>query len=52
MFDLTDKVYSNQIGPFPVISSKGNKYIRIIYDHDSNVIIARALKTKSAVEIL
>jgi len=50
--DLTGKIYSDQTGRFPVISSKGNKYIMIIYDHDSNAILARPLKTKSGIEQL
>ena len=50
--DLTNKIYSDQTGRFPITSSKGNKYIMIIYDHDSNAIIARPLKTKSALEML
>ena len=50
--DLTNKLHSDQTGRFPVTSSKGNKYIMIVYDHDSNAILARALKTKSALEML
>ena len=50
--ELTGKLYSDQTGRFPVISSKGNKYIMIIYDHDSNAILARPLKTKSGHEQL
>ena len=46
--DLTNKLYSDQTGRFPVTSSKGSKCIMIVYDHDSNTILARALKTKSA----
>ena len=50
--ELTGKLYSDQTGRFPVISSKGNKYIMIVYDHDSNAILARPLKTKSGHEQL
>ena len=35
---------------FPVTSSKDNKYIMIAYVHDVNVILARAMKIKSALE--
>ena len=46
--DLTSKLYSDQTGRFPVILSRGNKYVMIVYDHDSNTILVRPLKTKSA----
>ena len=42
--DLTGKIYSDQTGRFPVTSSKGSKYIMIIYNHNSNAILARLLK--------
>ena len=32
--DLTSKLYSDQTGRFPVTSSRGNKYVMIVYDHD------------------
>ena len=50
--ELTGKIYSDQTGWFPTTSSKGTKYVMIIYDHDSNAIIARPLKSKSATEQL
>ena len=50
--DLSHKICSDQIGKFPVTSSKGNKYIMIMHDNDSNVIIARSLRTKSVLEQL
>jgi hypothetical protein len=30
------QIYMDQTGRFPVVSSKGNKYIMIVYDYDSN----------------
>jgi hypothetical protein len=30
------QIYTDQTGRFPVVSSKGNKYIMIVYDYDSN----------------
>ena len=50
--DLTGKICSDQTGRFPVTLSKDSKYIMIIYDHDSNAILARPLKTKSDLEQL
>jgi hypothetical protein len=33
------QIYTDQTGRFPVVSSKGNKYIMILYDYDSNAMI-------------
>ena len=45
--DLQGKIYTDQTGRFPVTSSRGNKYIMIAYDYDSNTINAEALKSRS-----
>ena len=50
--NLKSKSYSDETDHFLVISSRGNKYVMVIYNHDSNVILARTLKTKSALEML
>ena len=46
--DLTSKLYSDQTGRFPITLSRGNKYVMITYDHNSNAILVQLLKTKSA----
>ena len=48
--ELKSRSYSDETGRFPIILSKGNKYIIIIYDYDSNTIIVTLLKIKSATE--
>ena len=50
--EATGKVYSDQTGHFPVISTRGYKYILIFYDVDSNCIISRPLRTKTGKELL
>ena len=50
--DLTGKLCSDQTGRFPVTSIRGNKHVMILCDHDSNAILARPIKTKSAQEQL
>ena len=50
--ELNGKVFSDQTGRFPVTSSKGNKYIMVMCDHDSNAILTKPLKSKSATEHL
>ena len=42
------KTYSDQTGRFPYQSSRGNKYIFILYDFDSNAILKEAIKDRSA----
>jgi hypothetical protein len=46
------KIYTDQTGRFPVVSSKGNKYIMILYDYDSNAIMAQPIKYRTAPELL
>ena len=48
----TGKTFSDQTGRFPVTSSRGNKYVMIMYDYDSNIILGEAMKSRSAHEIL
>jgi hypothetical protein len=45
-------IYTDQTGIFPVVSSKGNKYIMILYDYDSNAILAKPIKDRTAPELL
>ena len=37
---------------FPVTSSKGNKYILVAYNYDSNTIHAEPLKTRSGLDLI
>jgi hypothetical protein len=46
------QMYTDQTGRFPVLSSKGNKYIMILYDYDSNAILAQPIKDRTAPELL
>jgi hypothetical protein len=46
------QIYSNQTGRFPVTSSRGNRYIMIVYDYDSTAILAEPIKNRSEQEIL
>ena len=48
----TGKTFSDQTGRFLVTSSKGNKYIRIIYDYDSNIIMGEPMKYRTEAELL
>jgi hypothetical protein len=46
------QIYTDQTGRFPVVSSKGKKYIMILYDYDSNAILAQPIKYQTAPELL
>jgi hypothetical protein len=46
------QIYTDQTGRFSVVSSKVNKYIMILYDHDSNAILAKPIKDRTAPELL
>jgi hypothetical protein len=49
--EQTGKTYSDQTGRFPVTSSRGNKYIMVMYDFDSNSILAEPIKSRT-VEVI
>jgi hypothetical protein len=46
------QIYTDKTGRFPVVSSKGNTYIMILYDYDSNAILAQPIKDRTAPELL
>jgi hypothetical protein len=46
------QIYTDQTGRFPVVLSKGNKYIMVLYDYDSNAILAHPIKNRTAPELL
>ena len=45
--NFTGKVSTDQTGRFPVTSSRGRKHLMVLYDHDSNVILAEPLTSRS-----
>jgi hypothetical protein len=46
------QIYTDQTGRFPVVSSKGKKYIMILYDYDSNAILVQPIKDRTDPELL
>jgi hypothetical protein len=46
------QIYTDQTGRFPVVSSKGNKYIMILYDYEKNAILAQPIKDRTSPELL
>jgi hypothetical protein len=49
---VAGQIYTDQTGRFPVVSSKGNKYIMILYEYGSNAILAQPIKDRTAPELL
>jgi hypothetical protein len=52
MFELTKKSYFDLTGKFPYTSSRGFKYIFVLYDYDGNAIITELMKSRSNEEYL
>ena len=45
--EKTGKISTKQTGRFPVTTSRGSKYLMVLYNHDSNAIISEPLKSRS-----
>ena len=50
-FRERNTAYTDLTGRFPYMSSRGNQYILVVYDSDSNAILAEPIKTRAAYEI-
>ena len=48
----TGNSFSDLTGRFPIQSNRGANYIFVLYDYDSNAILVRPLRNRSAQEIL
>jgi hypothetical protein len=46
------QIYTDQTGSFPVVSSKVNRYIMVLYEYDGNAILAEPIKNRTAAELL
>jgi len=47
-----ETMYTDQTGAFPTRSRKGNRYIMILCEMDSNVILSEAMKNRTAGEMI
>ena len=52
VIEVSGNFVSNQTDHFTITSSKENKYIMVMYDNDSNKIIADPIKNRSQTEIV
>ena len=51
IMDLDETTCSDQTGKFPCTSSRGNKYLMIVYCYDANAILMRPLKNRKSEEL-
>jgi hypothetical protein len=52
VYHIESKTYSDLAGSFPAVSSCGHKYIFIVYDFNSNNILAQPMKNRSDAEAI
>ena len=52
IWDAQEKMYTDQTGRFPVQSSKGNRYMMVLVEIDSNYIDAEPMKNRSEGEMI
>eukprot|EP00957_Ditylum_brightwellii_P160341 12205508-Ditylum_brightwellii.AAC.1 len=46
------KIYTDQTGQFPAVSSRGNRYITVIYAYDANCILVEPMKNRTECSII
>ena len=51
-YELSKLICSDQTGSFPITSSKGNKYVMVVLDYDSDAILAQLLPSRSQQHLL
>ena len=51
VIECSNKTFTDQRGRFPITSSRGYKYIMIVYDYDTNNILAEPLKSRASLHI-
>ena len=48
---LNGTISTDQTRRFPIVSQKGNQYTMVMYNHDSNAILAEGCKERTATEL-
>ena len=51
MYDVRETVFSDQTGQFPTRSQRGNKYLMVMVEIDSNAILVEPLKSRKDPEL-
>jgi hypothetical protein len=52
IFEPTGQIYTDLPGRFPIRSNRGNQYIFVLYDYDSNAILAEPMKNRTDREMV
>ena len=52
VYDVRDTIFSDQTGQFPTRSRRGNKYIMVMVEIDSNAILVEPMKSKKDAEMI
>ena len=50
-FTSREMTYGDLTGAFPFTSTRGNKYIYVMYNYDANAILIHPMKSRQAAEI-
>ena len=51
LYNTSEKIYSDQTGRFTITSSKGSKYVMIVYEYNSNHIHGEPIKSRNAADL-
>jgi hypothetical protein len=52
VIEASGQIYTDQTGRFILPSSRGNNYLLVLYDYDSNAILAKPIPSRTAKAIL
>ncbi len=52
VYNAKATMYSDQTGMFPVVSSKGNKYVMVLHDVNSNLSRAEPMRNQTGGELI
>ena len=50
--EVSGQIFSDQTGQLPRVSSRGNRSVMVLYDYDSNAILADPLKNNTTTELV
>ena len=51
IIELNGTISTNQTGQFPTVSQKGSQYMIVLYNYDSNEILAEGCKSRTAMNL-
>ena len=51
IIDLNGMISTDQTGRFPIVSQQGNQYTMVLYNYDSNAILAEGCKSQTGTEL-